>query len=149
MATNLTINSKAWFGGVGILAVAYGVWLVAVRIGETEIGAFRLGEFHSVYFALMLFLWLSPVVSALVVSYFSLRKKILLGMSMTLVAAVLAVAVNGVSQLLGDAVDFSGLKGAIILFTVTTVYSGIGSAIGSLCGYWLSRKIGVTSKDVR
>jgi len=148
MATKLTINSKAWFGGLGILAVAYGAWLVAVLIADVAIGDVRMHEFRGMYHALMYFLWLSPVVSALVVSYFSQRNKILLAMSMALVAAAFAVSVNGVGQLLGDAVDFSGLKGAITLFAVTTIYSGIGCAIGSFCGYLLSRKCAAKFNEV-
>jgi len=116
------------------------LWLAAVLIGEVEIGAVQIHEFRGIYYALMYFMWLSPAVAALVVSYFSPGRKILLAMSMAIVAAVFAVSVNGVGQLLGDHVDFSGLQGAIILFTVTMAYSGIGCAVGSLCGYFLSRK---------
>lgn len=131
---------RVWFGGAGVLAFACGAWLVAVRFGGTYLLGVRIGEIHAIYYGLVLFLWLSPALAAFLVSYFSPQRRMFLGMSMALVAAVFAVLTNAIPQLLGDAVDFPGIQGALILFAITFVYSRFGCAVGIFCGYILAKR---------
>ena len=117
----------AWLVGSGLLTAMFGLWFIAVMTGKVP------------YF-LIFVLWLSPAAAAFLVSYFSPLKKTTLGLSMAIVTAVLAVAVNSAAQLVGDAVDLPGIEGAAILFGITLIYSGVGCGIGSLCGYVLAKK---------
>jgi len=89
---------------------------------------------------LVFLLWSSPLVAALVTAYLAPRKKILLGMSMVLPTMILAVTLNFVYQWLGNAVDFTGARGSVILFTTTLVYSGILCVLGSMGGVVLAKK---------
>jgi len=136
----LTTGLRAYLGGLAVLSFAYGAWFVAVRFGGTYLFGVRIGEIREIYYGLVLFLWLSPALAAFLVSYFSPQKKMLLGMSMAFVAAIYAIVINTVPQLLGDAVDFPGIQGAVILFTITSVYSGVGCAAGGFCGYMLAKR---------
>jgi len=117
----------AWSIGVGILVAAYAAWfgfLQASRFSES----------------MMLLLWLSPLAASIVSSYLGPSRKILLGASMAIPAAILAAIFNFVDQFLGKAVDLPGLQGGMILFVVTLIYSGILSGIGGFIGSFLSRK---------
>lgn len=118
---------KAWFAGVGIVVVGYVAWFIVLQTSQ--------------YSAVLVFLlWLSPLVAALVSAYLTPRKKVLLGISMVLPTTVLAVALNLIYQWLGNAVDFPGLRGGLILFTTTLVYSSILCGIGSAGGVALAKK---------
>jgi len=120
--------AKAWTVGLAILVAANGVWFFSLQ-------ASAFSEL------LVWLLWLSPVLAALATSYLSPRKKMLLGISMAIPAAVLAVVLNIVYESLGNAVDFSGSRGALTLFAITLAYSGVGSTIGSFVGYILAKKL--------
>jgi hypothetical protein len=65
-----------------------------------------------------------------------------MGVSMTVIAAVLVVAFNIAFQAAGVAIDFAGTRGGITLFTFTLMYSAIGAVLGSITGLWLTRKRG-------
>jgi len=118
---------KAWSSGFGIIVVAYATWFVLLQVGT-----------YSELFVLLL--WSSPFIAAFVSSYLGPSKKIWLGISMAVPTAVLAVVFNSVHQLLGNAVDFPGFKGGLILFTTTLIYAGIISGIGGAVGYFLTRR---------
>lgn len=90
--------------------------------------------------ALLLLLQISPFVAAFVSAYLAPRKKIILGTSMAIPAAILSVAVTFAYQLFGKDVDFPGLRGGLILFTVTITYSCILCLLGSIAGNFLSKK---------
>lgn len=118
---------KAWSVGFGIIVVAYVAWFVVLQLGT-----------YSELFVLLL--WSSPFIAAFVSSYLGPSKKILLGTSMAVPFAVLAVVFNTVYQMLGNAVDFPGFKGGLILFTTTLIYTGIIAGIGGVAGYFITRK---------
>ena len=118
---------RAWSAGVGILVMGYMAWFAFLQ----------LENFSE---SLVLLLWLSPLISAFVSSYLGPSKKILLGTSMAVPAAILAVMLNSFDQFLGNAVDFPGIQGGLILFATTLIYAGILSVIGSVLGYFITRK---------
>lgn len=120
---------RAWSAGAGIIILVYTAWFIALQAAQYSE-------------ALVVLLWLSPLAAALVTSYLAPRKKILLGISMVLPATILAVALNSVYQWLGNAVDFPGVQGGLILFTTTFVYGGILCGLGSIGGVVLAKKLG-------
>jgi len=120
---------RAWSAGVGVLVAAYATWFTFLQ----------LGKFSE---AMMVLLWLSPLVAAFVSSYLGPSKKILLGTSMAVPAAFLAVLFNLVDQLLDISVDFPGVAGAGILFTLTLAYATVLASMGALFGYYLTRNSG-------
>jgi hypothetical protein len=119
---------KAWSMGAGILILVYVAWFISLQSSQYSE-------------ALVFLLWSSPLVAAFVSAYLAPRKKILLGMSMVLPTTTLAVTLNFVYQWLGNAVDFPGARGGLILFTTTLVYSGILCALGSMGGVVLAKKL--------
>jgi hypothetical protein len=118
---------KAWSAGVGVLIATCVVWFALLQ-------AHRFSE------STMLVLWLSPLVAGFISSYFAPSRKLLLGASMALPTAILAVLLNVIDQALDKAVDLPGLEGGLILFFVTLIYSGILSGVGGFIAYYLSRK---------
>ena len=124
----MTISAfRAWLTGAGIVALVYGAWFIALQASQySEV--------------LVFLLWLSPLVAALVTAYLAPRRKIMMGMSMVLPTVVLAVTLNFVYQWLGNAVDFPGARGGLLLFATTLVYSAILCGLGSIGGLVLAKK---------
>jgi len=118
---------RAWFVGTGIIALVYAAWFIALQASQYSE-------------PLVFLLWLSPFVAALVSAYFAPRRKVLLGMSMVLPTTILAVVLNFVYQWLGNAVDFPGIRGGLILFATTFVYSGMLCGLGSFMGLGLAKR---------
>ena len=124
----MTVSAfRAWLTGAGIVALVYGAWFIALQASQySEV--------------LVFLLWLSPLVAALVTAYLAPRRKIMMGMSMVLPTVVLAVTLNFVYQWLGNAVDFPGARGGLLLFATTLVYSAILCGLGSIGGLVLAKK---------
>jgi len=119
---------KSWFIGLGILILFYLVWFIALQLRQySEV--------------LVFLLWMSPLVAAFISAYLSPRNKILVGVSMVFPTAILSVTLNILSQLFGNAVDFPGFRGGLILFANTIVYGGILCGIGAIGGSFLNKKI--------
>lgn len=117
---------KAWIVGFALLLVANGAWLISLQM-------------HKFSKILVLLLWISPLIAAFVSAYLSPRKKVLLGTSLAIPSAALVAALNLIYGLLGNAVDFPGIRGGAILFTVALTYSLILCALGGAAGYYLTR----------
>ena len=79
------------------------------------------------------------MIAAFVSAYLGPSHKILLGTSMAVPAALLAVALNLADQFFGNAVDFPGLKGGFILFILVLISAAIVSIPGSVAAYALTR----------
>ena len=129
-ATVRTTSLRAWFIGAGILLASYVTWFIALLLNWKQ----------QVLVILMWFLWGAPFVAALLSAYLAPHKKILICLSMALLAAIFAVALNFIHQLRGDSVDFPGMQGSIILFFTTLAYSAIFSGIGAITGSMLAKK---------
>ncbi|MGD2136900.1 MAG: hypothetical protein PVF08_01500 [Gammaproteobacteria bacterium] len=117
---------KAWSAGAGIIILMYTAWSIALQASQYSK-------------VLVILLWASPLAAAIVTSYLAPYKKILLGVSMVLPTTIMTVTLNYVYQWLGNAVDFPGVRGGLILFTTTLVYSGIICLLGSMGGMVLAR----------
>ncbi len=118
---------KAGALGILVLVLAQGLWFGSL-----------LGGAYSEF--LVVLLWVSPFIAALVTAYLAPGRKIIMGMFMAVIAAVFVVLLNAAFQAAGTAVDFPGAKGGLILFVVTLVYSAVGAFLGSVTGRWLTRK---------
>lgn len=118
---------KAWMIGVSILAPAQGLWFGSILAGS-----------YLEY--LVILLWCAPFLASVATAYRSPRAKVAMGASMAVVAAILVVVANSVFQAMGNAVDFPGPRGAVILFVITLLYSAIGAALGGAAGQWLARR---------
>lgn len=119
--------ARAWIAGFMILFIADMLWIVGL-------------QFEVLSKTLLLAGQVSPFIAAFASSYLAPRRKILLGCSMSVPAAILGVALTAVYQLFGAAGGFRGIQGAWILFEITIVYSAILCIAGSGAGYFLSRK---------
>ena len=112
---------RAWLIGTGVLAAAFVGWMLLLK-----------AEVFSTSMAFVL--WLSPGIAGFVTSLLAPTHKFLLGASMAIPAALMAVALNSVFQLSGGAVDLPGIEGSLVLFTLvllgSAVVSGLGAAIG-------------------
>jgi len=124
-----TTTTRAFFSGIGVLAAAYAFWYLLLQMKSFSLVA-------------MTFLWLSPLIAALVASYLAPRRKVLLGALMAFPAAILAVLLNSVVELFGRAVDLPGVTGGLTTFILTLAYASVLSVIGGLAGHLLSRKRG-------
>jgi hypothetical protein len=117
---------KAWLTGAGILVVVFAIWFVLLQ-----------ANIFSQSFVIVL--WISPMIAAFVSAYLGPSHKILLGTSMAIPSALLAVALNSANQFSGTAVDFPGLKGGFILFILVLISAAIISIPGSVAAYTLTR----------
>ena len=59
---------------------------------------------------------------------------------MAVLAAIVTTTSNLAFQILGNAVDFPGLRGGFVLFSLTLLYHGALCAIGAISGHMLTRK---------
>jgi len=117
---------KAWLIGAGILVAIFAIWFVLLQ-AKVFSQSFVIG------------LWISPMIAAFVSAYLGPSHKILLGTSMAIPSALLAVALNSANQFSGAAVDFPGLKGSFILFILVLISAAIISIPGSVAAYTLTR----------
>ena len=121
--------SKALALGFGILLAAHGAWL----------GCLLAKTFSQ---AMLLLLWLSPLVAAIISAYVAPSKKIIVGASMAIPATILAGALNLGYEALGNPVDFPGPQGAFVVVKVTLVWTLLVCTAGGIGGYFLARKTG-------
>ena len=118
---------RALIIGVAILLVANGTWFVSLYVG-------KFSE------SLVLLLWCSPAIAALISASLAPCKKILVGTSMAAPTAILAGVLNSVYEALGHAVDFPGYRGSMILVAITLTWGAILCTLGGVAGYFLTRK---------
>jgi len=123
-----------------MIASLLGVWTAGMAIiVVAQIGWFLfLGTqtFSQFFFAL---LWASSGIASFVVSFLSPRRKVAMGLSLLVPAAVLIAVLNYVYQLMGHGSDFPGLRGAVLLFSIALAWNAATCGIGTAAGYFLSR----------
>jgi hypothetical protein len=119
---------KIWVAGVAVIALAQVAWFVLL-------GMQRFSQ------TLFVLLWVSSGIAALMVAYFSPRRKIVMGLSLSVPTAVLIAVLNYGYQLTGHASDFPGIRGAVILLTMEFAWNAVICGIGAAAGYFLARAI--------
>jgi hypothetical protein len=110
---------KAWLSGTAVLVLVYGGWALLLQL-----------ELFSR--ALALALWVAPLVAGFVAAALTPSYRLLIGTSMALPAAFLALLLNVGMQTGGAAVDFPGPRGGVVLFTLVLLASAVAAVIGSL-----------------
>jgi hypothetical protein len=118
---------RALIAGLAVLLAADGAWLIAIQTSNVS-------EF------LILLWWLSPPFAAFVSAYLAPHRKILLGTSLAIPAAILVGLLNTAYQMFGHAVDFPGPRGALILVTTSLVFNVMLCAVGGVVGYVVSTR---------
>jgi hypothetical protein len=118
---------KALANGIAALVVVYGAWFGAL-------------ESHTYSRSLLVLLWAGPALASFVVAWTAPRSKFALGLSMAVLAAVLAAALNAVYEHLGNAVDFPGVSGALSVFAMTILPGAVVAGLGALAGQWAARR---------
>jgi hypothetical protein len=116
----------AWLVGAGILTAVFAAWSLFLQL--------------QIFSKLLLaVLWVSPVVAAFVTASLSPTHKVRLGLTMAALAALLATALNWIHQMRGIDVDFPGLRGSFILFTLVLAGSAVLSILGGITGMLATR----------
>jgi len=113
---------KALGLGAVVLLTANIAWLISLQC-------------HIYSIALMYMQWLAPVFAALLTSYQSPRKKILLGLSMMVPATVFGTAIVA---FYGDASDFPTIRGLVNFFWISIVSNTFLTALGACFGYYFT-----------
>jgi len=124
---------NAWAFGGAIVLITSGM-PTALIICDAWFGLSHDNEFLTITILLLLSGWM-PAVAAFVVGYLAPRRKILLGTSMALLAAIFSSVINSSYQALDYPVDFSGVNAGIILFFISLITNmmlcGVGAALGA------------------
>lgn len=117
---------KAWAIGFLVLLTMTTLWYLFLAL--------------EVYSGVMVvFLWAAPLISAFVASCLAPSSNIILGASLGIPSALLAVLINTLVQLKGSNVDFPGLGGGVTLFVVVLIFASLLAGIGGYAGLLLSR----------
>lgn len=124
MTTSL---SRAWVYGFGVLIAAHALWFAFLQARQFSEVA-------------LIVLWLSPAVASFITAYCAPRKKFLLGVSLAVPTAVLVGILNFMYASFGNAVDFSGASGSVLLSVITLLGAAVICAVGSVVGYLVTRK---------
>jgi|SRR5687768_9544676 hypothetical protein len=124
---------RALICGVAILVAASVLWFVGLKLETFQP-------------ALALFIWAAPFASAAIVSYLAPKRKLLLGLSMTIPSVLSPLAFHALYQLRGNPVDFPGLDGAMSLAAIITPFTLLLCGGGALIGWMVSRRAHKTSQ---
>lgn len=116
----------AWLAGATILLIVFAAWSLFLHL-----------QIFSD--ALLALLWVSPGVAAFATSILSPARKVLLGSSMAIVAAILVAVLNWIFQMRDIGVDFPGIRGGSILFTLALVGAAVPSIVGGIAGMLATR----------
>ena len=120
--------TRALLWGLAILAAANLLWFAALQLEQ--------------YWSMLAFVvWASPFAAAAFVSYLAPRRKLLLGLSMTVPAVLSPLVFHGLYQLRRTPVDFPGLDGAMILASILTPFALLLCAGGALVGMIAARRL--------
>jgi hypothetical protein len=123
---------RAWAWGVLILvACNAGFGVLLPFVGSA-------GTLH----VLMLVAWVSSVMAAFVVAFLAPRKRVQLGISMAVPAALVLGAVNELWHRSGRPTDLSGAQGWIFIAVVGVVWNLALCAPGAVAGAWLAKRQG-------
>lgn len=119
---------RAWLFGAAIIILVYAIWFIVLQL--------------NLYSEVLVFiLWACPFFGALITAYKAPQNKILLGISLSVVSALLAIFINFITQSRGISVDFPGVKGGVTLLSITLLYSVILCVLGSYVGKFLAHRL--------
>ena len=117
--------AKAVLAGISILMLGQILYIgVLVKISQHELLRFTLLAF--------------PALAAFVAAYLAPRHKLVVGISMAIFGASISMLSALGYKYLGFHVDSIG--GVLATFSILFVYNAVFCVVGSLAGYFLSRK---------
>ncbi|GHT93633.1 hypothetical protein FACS1894116_06050 [Betaproteobacteria bacterium] len=120
---------KVWMLGGVIEFAAYGMFYCALLAKEPR------------YVSMLMWLLLgAPMVAAFVVAYFAPKWKIILGWSMSFLAAILTGSLSSIHEASGNAVDFPGWRGWYTLVAIVLIINGVLCMLGAFFGYLAAKK---------
>lgn len=90
--------------------------------------------------ALLLVLWILPILASYVASRYSEKRKLLMGLSYLILFPLIGAVVHYISGELGGTVDFVGLPGAMATFKLYLRVGSILVILGTALGLVLSKQ---------
>lgn len=117
---------KAFALGVTILIAAVGLWFIALHA-------------EAIFSITGILLWLSLSVAAFLTACLAPRNKIFLGTALAIPASILLGASNLIYEAFGNAVDFSGFGGALLLTGVALPFNAALCAVGAIAGHLVGK----------
>lgn len=133
----MDVLSKPWSLGV-LLILAYAVLGELIVLLDDYV-FHRVGVNRN---ALLMVLWILPILASYVASRYSERHKLLMGLSYVILSPLIGSVVHYISGELGETVDFVGIPGAMVVFKVYLVIDSILVILGTALGLVLSKKNG-------
>ena len=134
-ANKMGVFGKPWSLGV-LFILAYAVLgeLIVLLDGYVfyRVGLNRI--------ALLMVLWILPILASYVASRYSERHKLLMGLSYVILSPLIGAVVHYISGELGGTVDFVGSHGAKVVFKVYLVIDSILVILGTALGLVLSKQ---------
>lgn len=127
--------SRAWLQG--LLVIVMFVLIGELAVAFNDYVFYRLGINRTVF---MFALWLLPVASAFIATYFSKRSRLLAGLSYAIVLPLLGSSAHLLSWRLGVPVDFAGFGGAVVTFKIYLALGTLTSVVGTALGLAFPRK---------
>jgi hypothetical protein len=126
--------TRSWVYGAATVLVVHLLWIGLV---------FTQAHVDWVMGAIIVMLFVTMNIAGLgafITAYLAPRHRLLLGLTMAPLAAVLAAAGNLLLEASGTHVDFAGFRGNAGLFAVSLAYGLFVSAVGGGIGAWLARR---------
>ncbi len=118
---------KAFLVGTGVLLVAQAMWGLILLQMLPPIPVVGL-------------LWMgSPTIASFVAAFWAPRRKVTIGISMVVMAAVIFSMTNlGCEEIFEMRSDFHGIKGAVLVMFLTIAFNLIPCVLGAYVGRYLS-----------
>jgi hypothetical protein len=129
------VFGKPWSVGV-LLILAFAV-LGELLVLLDEYVFHRVGINRN---ALLLVLWVLPILASYIASRYSERHQLLMGLSYVILFPLIGAVVHYISGELGGTVDFVGLPGAMTIFTLYLAVGSILVILGTALGLLLSKR---------
>ena len=119
---------KAWMIGIALLVLVHIAWFSILKM-HMDIGFVRYGFGAAV------------VVCSLAGALVTPKKNILVGMSLAIPAALISAASNFVYELLGNAVDFPGMKYSLMLGLIALPWHLLLCTLGGVIAHFMTQPI--------
>lgn len=134
LATEMKFFGRAW--AIGLLLVLMFVLLTEILMIFDDYVFVRLGMTLD---RILLVLWTLPLAASYVAARYSAKRKLLAGLSLTMLFPAFGAIAHYLNGALGGTVDFVGLSGALVTFKVYLAIGGVLMVTGTLLGLLFSK----------
>ena len=83
---------------------------------------------------MLMVLWILPFMASFLITRYSIKYKVIYGLSLAILTTIISVVVNYLIGLSGYGIDFSGFNGAVELFKILFIVNIFIALIGTLSG---------------